>query len=47
MNKTVSLSEARAHFSKICKYVNETGNTVTVIKNSKPYVKIEPIKEEQ
>lgn len=43
MPLTVKASEARAHFPNIAKRVYEDNIEVTVIKGSKPYVKIVPI----
>ncbi len=39
---TATASEARANFSKIANSVIETGQPVTVFKNSKPWVEIVP-----
>ncbi len=39
---TATASEARANFSQIASGVFETGQPVTVFKNSKPWVKIVP-----
>lgn len=36
----VSIADARAQFSKIAAMVNESGESVTVFRNSKPWVKI-------
>ena len=43
MPLTVKASEARAQFPSIAKRVHEDNLEVTVIKGSKPYVKIVPI----
>ena len=43
MPLTVKASEARAQFPTIAKRVYEDNIEVTVIKGSKPYVKIVPI----
>ena len=43
MPLTVKASEARAQFPSIAKRVHEDNIEVTVIKGSKPYVKIVPI----
>ena len=43
MPLTVKASEARAQFPTIAKRVHEDNVEVTVIKGSKPYVKIVPI----
>lgn len=40
--KTVSVSEARENFSKIGMIVENTGESVTVFKNSKPWLVISP-----
>lgn len=39
---TVSVAEARSHFSKIGAFVVNTGESVTVFRNSKPWVVISP-----
>lgn len=39
---SVTLAEARANFSRITAKVNETGEPVTVIRRSKPWVVISP-----
>lgn len=39
---TASVGDARNNFSKIAKEVNETGQPVTVFRNSKPWVVISP-----
>ena len=44
MPLTVKASEARAQFPSIAKRVHEDNIEVTVIKGSKPYVKIVPIR---
>lgn len=43
MPMTVKASEARAQFPAIAKEVHDKNMEVTVIKGSKPYVKIVPI----
>lgn len=43
MPLTVSASEARASFPRIAREVNENNIEVTVLKDSRPYVKIVPI----
>ena len=43
MPLTVKASEARAQFPSIAKRVHEDNIEVTVIKGSKPYVRIVPI----
>lgn len=43
MPLTVSASEARASFPRIAREVNENNIEVTVLKGSRPYVKIVPI----
>ena len=43
MSLTVKASEARAQFPKIAKQVHDGNIEVTVIKGSRPYVKIVPI----
>ena len=39
---TVGLAEAKKNFSKITTEVNKTGKPVTVLKNNKPWVIIQP-----
>lgn len=39
---TVGLAEAKKNFSKITAEVNKTGKPVTVLKNNKPWVIIQP-----
>ena len=40
---SVSVADARAQFSKIAAMVNETGESVTVFRNAKPWVKTTPV----
>lgn len=40
---TATVAETRANFSKIATMVAETGQPVTVFKNSKPWVAIAPL----
>ena len=40
---TSTVAEARANFSKIATAVNHTKKPVTVLKNSKPWVRIVPV----
>ena len=40
---TATAAEARSNFSKIANSVCELGCTVTVFKNSKPWVEISPV----
>lgn len=40
---SATVAEARANFSKIAARVNDTGETVTVFRNSKPWVVIAPV----
>lgn len=42
---TATVAEARANFSKIAATVAETGQPVTVFKNSRPWVAIAPLDE--
>ena len=42
---TATAAEARAHFARIATSVSETGNPVTILRNSKPWVTISPISE--
>ena len=39
---TIGLAEAKNNFSKITAEVNRTGRPVTVLKNNKPWVVIQP-----
>ncbi|AHU90659.1 type II toxin-antitoxin system Phd/YefM family antitoxin [Trueperella pyogenes] len=39
---TVGLAEAKNNFSKVTAEVNRTGRPVTVLKNNKPWVVIQP-----
>lgn len=43
---TATAAEARTNFSKIASAVSETGRQVTVFRNSKPWVVIAPIEQE-
>jgi len=43
MSMTVTAADARAKFSRIADEVARTGTTVTVFKNSRPWVEIRPI----
>ncbi|RDB61370.1 prevent-host-death protein [Gordonibacter sp. 28C] len=47
MPMTVTASEARAQFPAIAKAVHENNMEVTVVKGSKPYVKIVPIEKHE
>ena len=40
---TVTMSEAKTHFSRISAAVNASGEPVTVFRNSKPWVEIRPL----
>ncbi len=40
---TIGLAEAKKNFSKITAEVNRTGKPVTVLKNNKPWVIIQPV----
>ena len=42
---TATAAEARAHFSKIARQVNASGQAVTVMRNSRPWVVIAPVTE--
>ncbi len=42
-SRTVTMSEARTHFSRISAAVNESGESVTVFGYSKPWVEIRPM----
>lgn len=39
---TIGLAEAKKNFSKLTAEVNRTGKPVTVLKNNKPWVVIQP-----
>ncbi len=39
---TLGLAEAKNNFSKVTAEVNRTGRPVTVLKNNKPWVVIQP-----
>lgn len=39
---TIGLAEAKKNFSKITAEINRTGKPVTVLKNNKPWVVIQP-----
>lgn len=39
---TIGLAEAKNNFSKVTAEVNRTGHPVTVLKNNKPWVVIQP-----
>ncbi|MCL2788439.1 MAG: type II toxin-antitoxin system Phd/YefM family antitoxin [Micrococcales bacterium] len=43
MSMTVTAADARAQFSRIADQVARTGSTVTVFKNSRPWVEIHPV----
>ena len=43
MSLTVTAADARAQFSRIADEVARTGSTVTVFKNSRPWVEIRPV----
>ena len=40
---TMGLAEAKTHFSRLTAEVNRTGKPVTVLKNTKPWVVIQPV----
>lgn len=42
MTTTVTVAEARANFSKLSSAVNASGESITVFRNSKPWVVISP-----
>ena len=42
MAVTIGLAEAKTNFSKVTAEVNRTGRPVTVLKNNRPWVVIEP-----
>ena len=39
----MGLAEAKTHFSRLTAEVNRTGKPVTVLKNNKPWVVIQPV----
>lgn len=41
---TIGLAEAKNNFSRVTAEVNKTGRPVTILKNNKPWVIIQPIK---
>ncbi len=41
--RTVTMSEAKTHFSRITAAVNASGEPVMVFRNSKPWVEIRPL----
>lgn len=41
---TMGLAEAKNNFSRVTAEVNRTGKPVTVLKNNKPWVVIQPIR---
>ncbi len=40
---TMGLAEAKNNFSRITAEVNKTGKPVTILKNNKPWVVIQPV----
>lgn len=40
---TIGMAEAKTNFSRITAKVNETGRSVVVFKNNKPWVEIRPL----
>ena len=40
---TMGLAEAKTHLSRLTAEVNRTGKPVTVLKNNKPWVVIQPV----
>lgn len=40
---TIGLAEAKTNFSRLTGEVNRTGRPVTVLKNNKPWVVIQPV----
>ena len=40
---TMGLAEAKTNFSRLTAEVNRTGRPVTVLKNNKPWVVIQPV----
>lgn len=42
---TMGLSEAKNNFSRVTAEVNRTGKSVTILKNNKPWVVIQPARE--
>ncbi len=44
---TMGLAEAKTNFSKVTSEVNRTGKPVTILKNNKPWVVIQPARATQ
>ena len=40
---TMGLAEAKNNFSRVTSEVNKTGRSVTILKNNKPWVFIQPV----
>lgn len=40
---TMGLAEAKNNFSRVTSEVNKTGRSVTILKNNKPWVVIQPV----
>lgn len=40
---TMGLAEAKNNFSRVTSEVNRTGRSVTILKNNKPWVVIQPV----
>jgi antitoxin Phd len=40
---TMGLAEAKNNFSRVTAEVNRTGRSVTILKNNKPWVVIQPV----
>lgn len=40
---TATLVDTKNNFSKVTSHINETGDSVTVLKNGRPWVRIEPL----
>ncbi|WP_418864289.1 type II toxin-antitoxin system Phd/YefM family antitoxin [Slackia exigua] len=42
---TMGLAEAKNNFSRVTSEVNKTGRSVTILKNNKPWVVIQPVQD--
>jgi hypothetical protein len=40
---TIGLAEAKNNFSRVTAEVNKTGKPVTILKNNKPWVVLQPV----
>lgn len=44
---TMGLAEAKNHFSRVTAEVNRTGKPVTILKNNRPWVVIQPAQQSE